>query len=96
MRRIRPPAKVHFSRGVSYDVYRFKSDNLDGKCTKEDRAIYLREGMSAKDDETTLIHECVHIFDFEQEIGLTETQVLKLEKALVSWLRLNRKWLNHE
>lgn len=96
MKRLKAPAKIRIKRGVEYDVFKFKKPELHGEIVFEDRAIFLHEDLSAAEEESTLLHEVLHGICHHYKVGLTEKQVLKLEKGLVSFIRLNRKWLAHE
>lgn len=81
---------------MAYDVLRFQSNELDGRCDRfpdGTRQILLADRLSAKELEITLFHELCHAISFEYEVNLTEKQVLKLEKALPALIRLNKDWL---
>lgn len=96
MKRLKPPAFVRIKKNVAYEVVQFKSERLDGETIKDangHRQIRLNEDLSAKERELTLIHEALHAISFEYKVNLTESQVLKLEKGLLNFLRLNKDWL---
>jgi hypothetical protein len=61
-----------------------------GECHHEPPIILLKSKQSEKEVFSTLIHELVHVFDFEYDINLTETQVQKLEKAVIRFLNKNQ------
>lgn len=50
---------------------------------KDSKQIVIRNNLSDKETYSTFLHEMIHAMDVEHKIGLTETQVLKLEKALM-------------
>lgn len=54
---------------------------LYGKTEFEPNRIILNKDQSDKDAVLTTWHEYIHAFDHDNEIGLTEGQVLKLEKC---------------
>jgi hypothetical protein len=48
----------------------------------DDKQILIEQGNKPKLTTTTYFHEVAHAFSHEYDIGLTETQILKIEKAL--------------
>ncbi len=96
MKRLKAPRFVRISHKASYEVVKFKSDSLDGEIIKDPsgfRQIRLNENLTAKQEEVTLLHEALHGISFEYDVGLTEKQVLKLEKALLFFLKNNKEWI---
>ncbi len=59
-----------------------------GECRPSTRQIVLLKKQ--KNKWKTFIHECLHAFSFDWDIGLTETQVSKLEEAIFRALKLNK------
>ena len=62
-------------------------DFKDGKTLGETRfnhpkQILIKNGQSSKEAVSTYFHEVLHAVSEEFEVGLTEEQVLKLEKAI--------------
>lgn len=65
----------------------FPDGKTDGETRFEPLQIAIKRGMSDKETVMTYLHELTHAADFSHEIGLTETQVLKIEKALIPLLK---------
>lgn len=63
----------------------------DGETLGETRfnplQIALKSGQSEKEKVLTYLHEVLHAASYTHDIGLTETQVRKLEKALIPLLK---------
>lgn len=53
----------------------------------EDSLIKICDAQARGNAESTVIHELIHAVDVAKDIGLTETQVLKLESGLVNLFR---------
>lgn len=64
-----------------------REDGQWGICDPNIRQITLRKDDPAKT--STLIHEVLHAIDFDYDIGLTENQVVKLEEAIMRFVKLN-------
>lgn len=68
-------------------------DFADGKTLGETRfdppQIVIKTGESDKLTVKIYAHELVHAISDEEEVGLTETQVLKLEHAMIYLLKPN-------
>lgn len=52
-----------------------------GRTEFEPNRIILNRDQTEKDAVLTLVHEAFHAWDHEKEIGLTEKQVMLLEKC---------------
>lgn len=80
--------KIH---KTSYEVL-WTEDFKDGATAGETRfdpnQIVIMKNMPTKETVLTLFHEFIHAVDHENEIGLTENQVLKLEKAMPVFVKL--------
>lgn len=85
------PTQIRVSRGKLYEVHwtqAFPNDPKKvGECHPVSRVITLKLNESEEDTWWTLFHEIVHAINFEAELGLTEKQVTRLEKSLVSIFR---------
>jgi hypothetical protein len=57
------------------------------------KQIIIKIGQSNKESVHTYWHECLHAASEEYEIGLTENQVLKLEKFLPNILKNGNLWM---
>lgn len=86
------PNMFKASSKATYEIL-WTEDFLTGDTLGETRfdpkQIVIKNGQSDKETVLTLVHECYHALSEEYDIGLTETQVRKLEKAsplLISFL----------
>lgn len=85
------PNKVQIKSKTWYDI--LWVDNLhDGKTLgmmiPDQKQIQLEINQTDKDKVLTYLHECLHAFSDENNIGLTEKQVRLLEtKMLYYWLK---------
>lgn len=68
---------VLWSDGLSDTKGKF----LYGKTEFEPNKIIINADQADKDAVLTFFHECIHAIDHDHEIGLTEDQVIKLEKC---------------
>jgi hypothetical protein len=87
------PNIVRVTRNVSYEVLwndEFpKDDNQLGECRGDVKQIVINKNQSPTETFKTYLHEALHAADFEEEIGLTEGQVRKLEDSLFRMAKLN-------
>lgn len=89
------PALIRITAKIAYEVLfveDFKDGKTAGECRWDLKQIVIKNGMSKTETVKTFIHETIHAIDGENKIGLTETQVLKLEEGIYRTLRLNG-WL---
>jgi hypothetical protein len=88
------PAWARITAKRSYQVMftdEFLNDHQQlGECRFDPPQIVIKNGQSEREKFGTYAHEAIHAASEEYDIGLTETQVRKLEKALVNYLRLNK------
>jgi hypothetical protein len=86
----RIPHVVHTGKKERYEIV-WVEDFADGQTYGETRfdplQIALKKGLSEKETVLTYLHEVLHAASHTHEIGLTETQVRKLEKALIPLLK---------
>jgi Zn-dependent peptidase ImmA (M78 family) len=79
------PARVHIKRGVYYEVVWIEKDREKqdwvGITRLDTKQIVMELGHSDKETVHTYLHELAHAVSHEYDLGLTETQVLKFEKA---------------
>lgn len=81
----RIPVNVQVSKNVKYDILWTKPDpSLDhvGRTHLDSRHIVVSTELGPRMAVHTYIHEFLHAASEEYEVGLTEKQVLALEKAL--------------
>lgn len=70
-------------------IEQFKNKETMGECRFEPTQIVLKKGQTPKEEFSTFLHECIHAVAVENDVELTETQVLKLEKGFLRLLLLN-------
>jgi hypothetical protein len=79
--KIRTKARIYFDVLWQDNPTDKSGKRLFGLTTFEPNQIILATNQSEKEAVHTFVHEAIHAFDDSYEIGLTETQVRKLEKA---------------
>lgn len=87
------PSHVKTKSKRDYEVTfidQFKDLKQLGECRQDPPQIVIKTGQSSKEEYSTFIHEVLHALSFDYDINLTESQVLKLEKALLNLLKLNK------
>ena len=86
-------------KDVEYEIL-YTNDFKDGETLGETRLntkqIVLKTNETDKETVHTYIHECLHAVSEEFDVGLTETQVRKLEKSLTNFLTSGNIFLNPE
>ena len=85
------PSHVRVTAKRTYEVVHieeFKGQFL-GECRFDPPQIVLKKGQTPKEEFSTFIHELCHAISEEYKVGLTEKQVLALEKGLLNFLKLN-------
>lgn len=90
------PTHLRVTRKRTYEtlhVETFVNPEILGETRFEPAQIVLKKGQSASEEVSTYLHEAYHAMCHEENIKLTETQVLKLEKATVRMFRLNPELL---
>ena len=78
------PIKVQIKASIFYDivwVQEFPTDCV-GMTNFDKRQIQLKLGQTDKETVLTYLHELMHAISGENDINLTENQILKLEKSL--------------
>lgn len=65
----------------------FKDGKTLGETRFDPKQIVIKNGLTPKMTVITFLHECFHSASEEFGIGLTENQVLSLEKSLYFWLK---------
>jgi len=79
------PINIKLGRTTNYEVVfveDFKDGNTLGETRTEPNQIALLINQSDKKMIHTYLHEVLHAISNTYEVGLTEEQVLKLEKAV--------------
>lgn len=84
------PSSVRITSKVAYEVSVCERAEPDlGYCDPNKLEIVLSPRQSRTSLEKVFFHECFHAMSFEYHINLTENQVLGLEMAFWSFLKLN-------
>ena len=85
------PYRIRFEPRKAYGVSLVSGfdDELDGTCNPNTREIKIRLGMSDKATLSALLHEIIHLVNFERALDITEEQTLGLEQGLLKVLELN-------
>lgn len=87
----RIPHKLQVTSRVFYEVLSSPKivggEDCYGVMRPDLKQIILTEGMTPKNRVTTYLHEVVHAFSEEYDIGLTEAQVQKIEKTVYYLLK---------
>lgn len=86
------PSRVQITKDIFFDVLwtdEFADKKQMGSMDPNTKQIVIKKGMSNKDTAYTFFHELIHAISDIYEIGLTETQVEKLEKVLYYILKPN-------
>lgn len=87
------PHRVRIKPKISYDVFFSEVADIDGtfgSCDPNKRVIIISPNQSDANKQKTWLHELSHCLSFEYDLNLTEKQVQGLEKALYSFLKLNK------
>lgn len=88
------PSSVRITSKVTYEIVfieAFPDPKQVGECRLgEHKQIVIKSGQSPTETFLTCLHEISHSLSDEYGIGLTESQVLKLERALFNILKLNK------
>jgi hypothetical protein len=85
------PYRIRFEPRKAYGVSMVSGfeDDLDGTCNPNTREIKIRAGMGDKITLSALLHEIIHVVNFEKHLNITEEQTLGLEVGLFKILELN-------
>lgn len=84
--RARIPHKVQITPKVFYEVLWgdliHKYEDCDGVTKPDIKQIVIKQDLKPKEAVLTYLHEVAHAFSIENNIALTETQVLKIEASM--------------
>lgn len=91
MKRIRIPKRSAYPTKIYYqsECYKVKfKRNLDcfGKTDGNRKEIVIKANLSARETMATLVHELLHVIEFETPIKLKHKNIYKLERAIVDML----------
>jgi Zn-dependent peptidase ImmA (M78 family) len=80
------PNRVPIKRNVWYEILWttefLKSDKQLGETRFDTRQILINSNQSDSETLHTVFHEIIHAVSFEYDLGMTETQVSKMENFL--------------
>lgn len=93
--RQRIPARIQIAKRTYEIVWvdGFKDPSVLGETRFEPYQIALKTNENDKETVKTYLHEVAHAVSEEEQIGLTESQVQKLEKSLTYLLKPNNTFL---
>lgn len=89
------PGKVRIKSRSSYEVLfvpGFEDKKTLGECRFDTKQIVLSTNQTPEELSKTFIHELSHAIDVGYGLGLTHSQIYKLENAILKVLKLNR-WI---
>ena len=88
------PSSIRIKRNIKYDiVYQDLiggDPNCLGMCDPNTKHIYIKNGLSKREELKTYIHECAHSLFDENNIKISHRDVYKIEEALYRLLTLNK------
>lgn len=88
----RIPNKVQIGPRLYYTVSFVDKININSKdvvigmCDKNLKTIEILRTLGPKEKVMTYLHECIHAFSDENDIGITERQVGLLEKKCLLFM----------
>jgi len=79
------PDRIYFQNEI-YKVRFKKKLDCYGLTNARKKTITIKAGMSARETLATLIHELLHVLEFETPIKLKHKTIYKLEEGIVELL----------
>jgi hypothetical protein len=94
---VKRPEKVKLLGKKWTVLYKAALDTKDdiGECDLEHQTISLKDGMKAEQEQSTLLHECIHAISDSLGLGLTEKQVQGLETGLYDLNSSNPRFFSY-
>lgn len=91
MKTIHIPGKKAFPKQIYYghECYKIrykKRLGCFGMTDSEKKVITIKSGLSPRQLLATIVHELLHVIEFERPIKIRHKQVYKLEAAIVELL----------
>lgn len=87
------PTSIRITKDISYEIVYiddFQGEGYQyGECRYDSKQIVLNKNQPPTELFKTYLHEVIHAIDMENESGLTEKQVRKLEQGVFRVLKLN-------
>lgn len=87
------PNVIRITNKVSYELLfidEFPDGKTFGECRFNTKQIIINKNQSNTEMLKTVIHETIHAIALENDINLTESHVVGLEKGLFRVLKLNK------
>ena len=79
---------------VNYKSHLDTKDDI-GECDLESQTLSLKDGMKPEQEQSTLLHECIHAISDSLGLGLTEKQVQGLETGLYDLNSSNPRFFSY-
>ena len=79
------PKKIYY-RDETYKLKFVKNFYCFGETDGDKKTIKIKKGMSRRETLSTLIHELMHVIEFELPLKIKHKNVHKLEKAFMELL----------
>lgn len=79
------PKKIHFGDEV-YKIIFKKNLSCYGETDPVKKTIKIKDGLSSRQLLATIVHELLHVAEFEVPISLKHKTVYKLEQAIMEIL----------
>lgn len=87
--KIKDYPKKFYLKGACYKVKFIKNLEVLGETDPDKKTIKIRHGMSRHETFRTMIHEVLHLIEFEFPVDLPHKTVYKLEEAIFMFLMDN-------
>jgi len=87
------PHRIKINSKISYEVVwvdRFNDPSQVGECRFPERQIVIKKELSESDLIKTLIHELLHVVEYEAETPIPHKLVYMLEKWIYRLLKANK------
>jgi hypothetical protein len=66
-----------------------------GECDLENQHLTVKDGLKPEQEQSTLLHECIHAISDSLGLGLTEKQVQGLETGLYDLNSSNPRFFSY-
>lgn len=87
------PNSIRITKSISYELVFIDNfpDNIKtlGECRFEAKQIVINKNQSNTETLKTILHEILHAVALENDITLSESQVVGLEEGLFRVIKLN-------
>jgi hypothetical protein len=79
------PRKIYFSNTIYRIIYKKDIEHF-GETDPVRKTITIKDGLSPRQLLATLVHELLHVIEFEHPVKVKHKTVYKLEQAIVEIL----------